>query len=271
MHNLPQLTPDKKNTFRLHKWYLDCVTKRGEAFVLYCARLAWRSFSLTYASCLSFDGNHTESETSLLKERMPLCHGGVVEWSSKRLSFSGIWHSQREPLPPITLFENPSGSVSWHAQFPCSAVTVNLKETQTTGYGYAEQLNITIPPWQLPIEKLFWGRFVSKDLSVVWIEWQGAHPLSLVYVNGKSVQSTSISKSEIAWENGVIQHTAYSVLREGPLVTTALAKIPGLHNILPKSILGTIERKWLSPSVGTLNGTRHQGWSIHEVVQFKSE
>lgn len=247
---------------------MDCVSEKGEVFIGYSAKLDWKFLGLTYASFLEFDGKRSKTHTSLLKERTPEYSDDCVVWESKNLSCSGNWQNIGAKLPALKLFEDSTGSVIWNARFPLSDVQVNRLGSKLMGLGYVEKLDLTIPPWRLPIEELIWGHFVSKDNYVVWIEWCGSQPLTLVYVNGKKIKGASVSNSGVYWKEGTLQHKQFSVLREGPLVATALSKIPGIRTFFPKKIINMYERKWLSSSVFSLNGTSHKGWSIHETVKF---
>jgi hypothetical protein len=256
-------------TFRLQKWYMDCVSEKGEVFIGYSAKLDWKFLDLTYASFLEFDGKTSKTQTSLLKESIPEYSDDSVVWKSKNLSCSGNWQNIGAKLPALKLFEDSTGSVIWNARFPLSDVHISHLGSKLMGLGYVEKLDLTIPPWKLPIEELIWGRFISKDIYIVWIEWSGSHPLTLVYVNGKKIKDASVSNSGVYWKEGTLQHKQSSVIREGPVVDTALSKIPGIQKIFPKKIINMHERKWLSSSVFSLNGTSHLGWTIHETVQFQ--
>jgi hypothetical protein len=260
----------KSNTssFCLQKWYLDCVSENGEVFIGYSAKLDWKSLGLAYASFLDFDGGRSKSGTSLLKECLPEISGDCVVWESENLACSGKWQNIGSKLPALKLFENDVGSVIWNARFPLSEVRIKRSGSELVGLGYAEKLDLTIPPWRLPIEELRWGRFISKDIYVVWVEWSGSQPLRVVYLNGRKIKDATVSDNGVHWEGGTLQHKQFSVLREGPLVATVLPKIPGIRTIFPEKILNMHERKWLSSSVFMLNGITHRGWTIHEIVQF---
>ena len=66
-----------------------------------------------------------------------------------------------------------------------------------SGLGYAERLVLTIPPWKLPIETLRWGRFLSPSDWIVWIDWQGEHPQTIVYRNGARVAVDELGDEQI--------------------------------------------------------------------------
>ena len=59
------------------------------------------------------------------------------------------------------------------------------------------------------------------------------------------------------------------VLREGPLLRTALSNLPGIQTLLPLRSLHTYECKWLSRGRLKEDGSESgRGWTIHEVVRF---
>lgn len=244
------------------------MSEKGEAFIGYSAKLNWKSLGLAYASFLDFDGDNLTSGTSLLKERLPEISGDCVVWESENLGCAGKWQNIGSSLPALKLFENDVGSVIWNARFPLSEVRLKRSGSDLAGLGYAEKLDLTIPPWRLPIEELKWGRFISKDIYIVWVVWSGSQPLRVLYLNGKKIEGATVSENGVHWEEGTLQHKQFYVLREGPIVATALSKIPGIRTVFPEKIVNMHERKWLSSSVVTLNGITHAGWTIHEIVQF---
>ncbi len=138
------------------------------------------------------------------------------------------------------------------------------------GIGYAEFLEMTIPPWKLPIDELRWGRFVSPTDSVVWIDWKGAHPLTLLLHNGSEIECGMINDSMIRSVNGTtaLSLNRSTVIRSGALINTALKKVPLIESVIPKNILHTDECKWLSGSSLTCDGNISSGYSIHEIVRF---
>ena len=41
-----------KPTFRLTKWYADCIGENGDTAIVYCGTVRWRTIVLPYASVL---------------------------------------------------------------------------------------------------------------------------------------------------------------------------------------------------------------------------
>src|SRR5262249_41246921 len=138
------------------------------------------------------------------------------------------------------------------------------------GLGYAEHLTMTIPPWQLPIENLRWGRFISASDWAVWIDWQGEFSRRIVYLNGKKVSTLALEDEQVKFEDGALLAMDRSlVIRDGPLGTTALSGIPGLNKTFPARILQVNECKWRSRGRLQLpDGATVEGWVIHERVSW---
>lgn len=248
---------------------MDCVATSGDVCIGYDARLAWKSFGLSYASTLELANNAPPSTRTALGQMVSPVHReqGIV-WNQPRLAYSGQWQARSSPLPPLTLYQSSKGSVVWHCIQPLCSATVQHNHTTFTGLGYVERLEMSLPPWHLPMQELHWGRFLAPDVYLVWIQWRGAHPLTLVYFNGQQIDDAQITPFSLTWNSGSLALGNSAVLRNGPLINTALSGIPGLRSVFPRSLLHTNECKWRSSGELLSKGQRHTGWAIHEVVHF---
>ncbi len=257
-------------SFQLDKWYLDCVTETGRTAIGYSAELGWKSLVISYASYLKFDGQHApSSKTSLLRVRQPEATAEGIAWESDGLSCSGSWRPLlAKGLPPLTLFQNDAGSLTWHCLQPLSDVHLTLGKEEYSGLGYAERLVMSVAPWRLPIKELHWGRFLARSVYVVWIEWRGPQPLTIVYLNGEKIKNVHVSEFALRWDEGSLELSSHACLRNGSLIKTALSKIPGASSLFPKSVLHTRECKWRSFGKLTYRGGTQGGWAIHEIVRF---
>ncbi|MFI5296190.1 MAG: hypothetical protein ACHQ0Y_14345 [Thermodesulfovibrionales bacterium] len=209
--------------------------------------------------------------TSLRRHPLPKVIGPALFWNSHRLGIEGRWKALSSPLHR-TLFESDQGIVEWHCYQPQSEVSIQISpNTSILGYGYAEHLLMTIKPWELPIEELRWGRFVSKRDSLVWIDWRGQSPQSLVFYNGVQIGHASVGDRNIVLDEGKtsLSFEESIVLREGFLFSNVLHMIRVFRKILPARFLQTYECKWRSR--GILRSGQFissTGWVIHEVVKF---
>jgi hypothetical protein len=128
---------------------------------------------------------------------------------------------------------------------------------------------MTLRPWELPIRELRWGRFLSESAAVVWIEWRGGRPLTVLSCNGSLMGEVEVSDRSIAWGRQRLELEAGPVLRDGVLGTTALARVPLLALLAPRALREVHENKRLRPGklVGS-DGRVETGWAIDEVVRF---
>ncbi|MBC7834604.1 MAG: hypothetical protein H7Y88_05825 [Phycisphaerales bacterium] len=301
-------------SFRLAKWYLDCVTPDGRAFIGYWARLRWMGITLHYAGSIhatgwgSGDAWRVRHHSTLRDASEPIEHeDGRIRWNCAGLKVKGEWEEEpaasppAAPLPPTarlgerTLFATGEGQVIWDCRMPRAAARLEISGgPEMVGTGYTEYLDLTIRPWQLPIEELRWGRFHAEShgepvtsalgsgaaRSVVWIRYTGDEPRQLVLVNGVEAADPQIGEARVTWTVGGVRQSLDlepgRVLREGPLGGTALSEVPGVRKLAPLAVLDTYEAKWLSRSqlrrdVGGEHGAAPTnpitGWAVHEVVR----
>ena len=256
--------------FNIQKWYLDCTGSEGAAFIGYVAILKWKSITLSYSSIVDFDGEQPHYSTSVTNVLPPVISDNSVVWKSDSLSCVGEWISKGIEIDKQRLYGCDEGYIDWHAVAPLNDVRIDRSGAAAnhSGLGYIEKLELTIEPWKLPIDTLIWGRFVSNEISILWIRWIGEYPKQSLYVNGIEVEGASISENGIDWNNGMLRYLKSSVLREGSLINTALKKVPGVSFLFPEKILLMYETKWLSHTEVRVDGVPYKGRSIHEMVRF---
>ncbi len=255
--------------FLFRKWYMDSISDAGFATVFYSADLSWRKTRLAYTSYLTGSASEkAQTRTSIRKAQAPDLTEDNIRWQSKALSCSGEWLYRAErQIAPIQLFENKRGKVLWHCRIPSASATTRIGKQLHTGFGYVEYLEMTIPPWRLPLSELRWGRFVSSRHSLVWIDWQGSHPLSLIFLDGKQIPGV-VSDVSVCWSDGKLTLQPETLLRGGPLVKTALTRVPGIRRLLPKKALQSEEYKWFSQGSLQLGNSKINGWILYEIVRM---
>jgi hypothetical protein len=270
--------------FSLVKWYLDCVSDRGEVAILYSARVRWRGIGLAYSNLIYTDGAAAESASSMrsLKIRRD---GQQILVASPQLDAQGQWTARARPVER-TVYACESGSVVWNCLQPAASVSLSVREKKLAGAGYAECLTLTLPPWKLPLRHLQWGRFVSDHdapnpdaltpdsptpEALTWIDWEGPYGTSLVVHNGASHDGASISATEVAWRGGKLRMEEPLTLRTGRLGSTILPAAPALSKICPRSLFNVEEKKWRSRGILETPDHQSRGWVIHETVDWSSD
>ena len=255
--------------FRLEKWYLDSVTDTGDVTILYWASLAWGPFRLAYGTSLraSHTGEPIQRQT-FRPGASPAVNSGMVEWSSRELDVSGTWSARMNGIE-TTLAEEPRGSIHWNCICPSANARIHIDGMDIEGLGYVEHLTMTLKPWQLPFVGLRWGRFLSPDDSLIWIQWEATTPKKWVWLNGVERQDANLTddKVELVNDGLVLELSENSVLRSGLLNTTAVRSVRAITALVP-GWRSAQETKWLAS--GTLHrpGKTGRGWAIHEVVRW---
>lgn len=275
----------------LSKWYLDLVTEAGEAVVLYWARLHYLGFHGTFASLIHRDASGQIRTSSSLRAGNEPLPAGEITWACAGLGIAaGRW---TPVVPPMAheLWRAPGGgSVSWNCIAPAATASLTLNGRELQGVGHVERLDLTVPPWSLPIRELRWGRWISDAAarghvatpdgdpqsrlrSIVWINWSGDHPLTLIVQDGQLVSGV-VRDDAITLHTGALLTLSHdATLREGAIGVTALSFIPGLSRVLPPALLSTHEHKWLCRTrvkelTGESTPRTATGWAIHERVRF---
>jgi len=119
------------------------------------------------------------------------------------------------------------------------------------------------------MRQLRWGRFVSSQDSLAWVDWQGAYTTSFAFLNGMEHRPLAVSESEVALPGAILRIEEGLSLRSGRLGSTILPGALALKKLLPLSIFHVDERKWRSRGILTANDRTSAGWVIHEVVRWE--
>ncbi len=259
----------RMDRFHLTKWYLDCAHAGGEAFIGYWAELRWRRIKVRYASTMLFAGGVLQERYSLQPGPEPQMADGLLRWDCEALETRGLWAAAGPSPEKRILDQQDSGRLEWHCLQPLAEADVICEGRRVRGQGYSEKLTLTIPPWNLPMDDLRWGRAHFPGRSVVWIDWTGPTKLRLVFVNGMEAEGAWITDDEFATSRIAVRLTARQVLREGPLSRTTAGSIPGVRQALSRAGLLLDEHKWFSMATLEEGDAVFSGTAIHEVVKWR--
>ncbi len=285
------------DAFSLTKWYLDVTDDQGRSAVAYWTRVAWGPLALGWEGLTRHDAaGPARHRSSFAVATEPGWVNGRLEWRSRGLGC----HVACEPWSPpfeSTLLDSPEGSIEWGCQVPGGTVTVDAGDgCPIRGSGYAERLVLTIVPWRLPITELRWGRWLSPRTrrSVVWIDWRGAHPLTLVLDRGCPQPAAVVDDERVAFGGqppagdrapGNLTRNVLRLDAPATLYTRTLSEmlrgLGPLASRLPASWLAVEDLKRRSLGILRGNGVgvteaageteAETGWAIHEVVRFPAE
>jgi len=264
----------ESSQFSLSKWYLDCTADNGDALVGYAASLHWRVLSLEYSSILvRRSTGEIRTKATLQQGRLPVMMNDSVQWKCPALGLKATWIA-REPPMSRKVFEASDTPLLWSCVQPRAWANITIEEFGSfQGFGYVDYIDLTAKPWQLPLEELRWGRYLSEHDSVVWMDFRGSAPETIVFHNGHQCGDAQVTdQSVVLGDEGItLEFEDTCVLREGALVSTALSVIPGVSKFLPARMLQTYECKWKSRGVlRKAESTLGTGWTIHEVVRWPS-
>jgi hypothetical protein len=254
--------------FRLHKWFLDCVTADGDVLVVYAASLRWGLLRIGYSAALWHRAGTTTVTTRLGRPPLPRAHAGGFLLDAPRLRLHGEWTG---PLLAHgrELWRSPRGAVAWHCLLPAADVAFTLGGRPHRGRGYVERLALDVAPWHLPIDELRWGRWHGGGHSLVWIQWRGPHPLRLCLFDGAPVACGPVGDDGVALDDGRrLCLDPPVVLREGRLARTVLAQRCLRLLPVPRRVRDMHETKWLARGAFAAGGSAIAGTALHEVVRW---
>jgi hypothetical protein len=251
---------------------MDCVDEKGNAAIGYYAVLKLGLIKISYSNLIYFDfeTKQTIEKSSFFRNLPPeICDN--LKWKSRKLKVNGIW-SRSAKVINCELYKNAEGeSVVWNCHHPNAETNVELDgKIYIKGFGYAETIILSVAPWKLPISILRWGRFLSKEDTIIWISWEGPYPLNSMWHNGILFTDAIYNKDSVIFNSGkyLLMFNEIHVIR-AVSIDSHLLKLPILRKFVDTTFLQTIENKLLSPGTFYNEGNEvSSGWTIHEVVKW---
>lgn len=267
---------DSGSNINLQKWYLDCITDTGEAFIGYLAVLQWKSLKVPYSSTIFLNGDSkTHVSTRLTKPVHPVVDGNRIGWDDRGLKIHGQWERDRPSIEAI-LHESPKGYLKWNCFQPRAKANISFRDHSYKGYGYAEMLQLTDLPWNIDMDTLRWGRFCSETDNLVWIQINGDTKREWLWYNNEQVDEPIIEDHRVSIPDvGITLELDQSAVIESEqkiynTVKNLVKYLPGFDKIIPMRFLYSDETKWRSRGKLVKDNTAlGEGWAIHELVDFK--
>ena len=257
--------------FELTKWYLDLVTDQGTAVVAYMATCRLGTMAFSYASVLvAPPGMPAVEDSTGGRVDPPQRVGERLRWQSEALGFQGEW----SPLGPAiqqTLLDGPEGGIHWTCHLPRSRAHARLGERDLEGLGYVERLRLTLPPWRLPFRSLRWGRHLSLEHSLVWIDWARGTDRRWVWLDARPEPAAELTPAGV-WglsDGQSLRLHPPAVLRDRRVLERLGRALPEWLRARLGPLAGMREQKWLARSEIENDGTPcDAGWAIYEEVTW---
>ncbi|MHB1311549.1 MAG: hypothetical protein ACYC3L_05980, partial [Gemmatimonadaceae bacterium] len=216
-------------------------------------------------------GRAPAERTSLHRVRAPRRSGDTITWASHALGCAFTCDAQL-PAASIPLLDDARGRIAWRCEAPAARVRATTPDgPPVDGTGYAECLVMTVLPWQLPLEQLRWGRWISRDArhSVVWIDWRGDRPSRWALVDGIARTDVIVRDDGIAYSGAALPLPEPRTLHERRL-GDIVGPIRPLAALLPEALLSMREQKWCGRAeLRDGQSPPAAGWAIHELVQLR--
>lgn len=274
MENM-QTTSDAPNDFFLQKWFLDCITDDGNAMIFYAAKLKWKRWEVPYSSWLSYNAKTGLTQKSSYRSvKLPEIKDDVISWNGKTFKVSGTWKALASSIHD-RLYNSEEGNLDWKCYQPMSKVHLKVNDKEITGIGYAEELRLTIAPWKIPMNELRWGRYLSQENQLVWIELVGEKKQQWTWFNGEKIENVLIKDDTITIPSKDICLELDRRIELGAekkilkVVKDLLNYIPDFNKAMTTNFLTADEFKWLSYAVLKKSGKIiNSGWAIHEFIDF---
>lgn len=256
--------------FELVKWYLDTVEADGAAAIAYWAALSWHGVHITWHNLTRYaHGQAPDERSSVRSVPAPVQSEQGVTWQSPRLGVATV-HDATSTGTAITLLDDPRGTIVWECLVPAAHARFEREGASWQGTGYVERMRMSIPPWELPIDQLRWGRWISDDAarSVVWIDWRGSLPRQWVVVDGMATAEGVVEDNRIAVHAGLLSLDPPRTLHERS-IGRFLRRLSDLARVAARIPISWQETKWCARGTWT-DATGHvsAGWAIHETAKF---
>jgi len=259
-----------KSFFCIEKTYLDGIDKEGNSFILYTAQLKIFNIKIPYSAIIFSNAQNQLQEQSKMQSSILKNKQNSLIFENKTLEIRGEWKRITHPIRNV-LYTVKNKELVWNCHHPKTHFEIQFKNQTFKGLGYAETLQLPFLPWRLPISTLKWGRFLSENHEIIWIEWLGTQPQQWVYYNGKRVEKASITEEmlELPLQELTLHLENKQIIKQEKLLGIA-SKYKFLRIFFKKSFLESLETKYKALSVLKQHNTiLETGWSLFEVVTWK--
>ena len=227
--------------------------------------------NFTYSGLIYCDTEGFATEKSTLRKTRKPETDEILKFNHKFLK-TGVSLKRIDDAVIMTLYkDSENNELIWNCHHPKALAEIAYNGNIYRGYGYAETLISTIKPWNLPINELRWGRFLSDSYTLIWINWKGKYSLNKILCNNIEYDDAVFENDIIIFDNGAyeLKFSEIQLVRKGKL-SGLFSKMSLLKVFFNRRILDTIETKYKARSTFIRNSAfLSNGWSLFEVVTWK--
>jgi hypothetical protein len=211
----------------------------------------------------------TTAKSTLRKTRKPVING-TINLNHEFLKIGGSLKRADDPIVRSLYKVSENNELIWNCHHPKALAEIIYNGNIYKGFGYAETLLSPIKPWNMPIDELRWGRFLSDSYTLIWINLKGKYPVNKIFFNGIEYNDAVYENDIIIFDDGIYQlkFSEIQLIRKGRL-SGLFSKMKLLKMFLNRRILNTVEIKYKAKITLSKNSVfLSNGWSLFELVKW---
>jgi hypothetical protein len=211
----------------------------------------------------------TTEKSTLRKTKKPVINE-TINLDHKFLKTGFSLKRTDDPIIRSLYKDSENNELIWNCHHPKALTEIIYNGNIYKGFGYAETLFSQIKPWNLPIDELRWGRFLSDSYTLIWIYWKGKYSLNKIFINSIEYNDAIFEKDIIIFGDGTYQlkFSEIQLIREGKL-SGLFSKMKLLKIFFNRRMLNTDEIKYKAKTTLSKNSAfLSNGWSLFEIVTW---
>ena len=249
---------------------MDCIDNLGNCFIIYRAKVEFFLIRFVYSGMVICDAEGFTSEKSTLRKTHKPDTNGTIKFNNRFLNTDVTLKRTDDPIIRSLYKDAENNELVWNCHHPKALAEIIYNGKTYKGFGYAETLVTPIKPWNLPLDELRWGRFLSDSYTLIWIYWKGKYPINKILLNGIEHNNAVFKDDFVIFGNGTyeLKFSEIQVIRQGKL-SGLFSKMKLIKIFFNSTILNTIEIKYKAKTTLIKNSVvLSNEWSLFEIVTW---
>jgi hypothetical protein len=249
---------------------MDCIDNLGNCFIIYRAKVEFFLIRFVYSGLVFCDAESHTTEKSTLKRIKKPVTDVTIKFSNRFLNTDVTLKRTDDPIIRLLYKDAENNELTWNCHHPKALAEIIFNGKTYKGFGYAETLLSEIKPWNLPIDELRWGRFLSDSYTLIWICWKGKCPINKMLLNGIEYNDAVFKDDFVIFGNGTyeLKFSEIQVIRHGKL-SGLFSKMKLIKIFFNSTILNTFEIKYKAKTTLSKNSVViSNDWSLFEIVTW---